>query len=68
MKKALTIDQAARLLSVHPNTIYRMIKAGEIKAVKIRARWRIKEQSIASIMGEDKDGRSLPQRQKTTKG
>jgi len=41
--KFISVDNAANLLGVHTNTIYRAIKAGEIPFIKIGNQYRIPE-------------------------
>lgn len=38
---SLSVDQAAAVLGVHPNTIRNVIKAGELAARKVGREWRI---------------------------
>lgn len=45
----LTVDQAASALAVHPETVRRMIKRGEIAAVKVARRWRINSNELQKI-------------------
>lgn len=40
------IKEACELLRVSDDTIRRMIKAGELDAVKVRGTWRIKKDSL----------------------
>lgn len=37
----LTVDMAAEYLHCHPETVRRMIRRGELKAVKFRKFWRV---------------------------
>ena len=46
------IDQVAEMLSLNRITIFRYIKAGKIKAIKIGNSWRIKQDEIDRIMCE----------------
>lgn len=46
----LSIEQAAKRLGVHPNTIRNNIQSGEIRARKVLGRWRIKESEVDRIM------------------
>jgi len=52
----LTTTQAAERLSVHPDTIRRLVKAGKLKAVKIsidattRSQLRIDEKELEAFM------------------
>lgn len=49
---ALTVKEAAALLGVHPTTIYRAIKAGEIAVDKIAGRTVIPARSLVERFGE----------------
>ena len=46
MEKLLSIKEVAELLSVHPRTVNRMINRGELPAVKVGNRWRIKPEDV----------------------
>ena len=50
----LTTTQAAERLSVHPDTIRRLVKAGKLKAVSLsdteRARLRIDEKELQAFI------------------
>lgn len=68
--KVLTLEQAARLLRLHPSTVYRMVKRGEIPAVKIGRVWRFTMDALQDWLngragGEAKVGR---QRRRVRKG
>jgi len=39
-QQLLTLREVAELCKVHPNTIYRAVWDGELRAIKIRSRWR----------------------------
>ena len=41
MKEILTVDDAAALLSVHPQTIRKWLRAGELTAADTPAGWRL---------------------------
>lgn len=45
-----TIDEAARILRVSHDTIRRMIKSGELNAIKVRGQWRVRKESIDRIV------------------
>ncbi len=45
-----TILEAAKLLKVSDDTIRRMIKAGQLDAVKVRGQWRIKKESLDKLL------------------
>ena len=40
MEEVLTVLEVAKLLKVHHDTIYRMLKRGELPAFKVRSDWR----------------------------
>lgn len=46
----LTSREVGELLSVCDEKLYRMLKTGEIPAVKIGRDWRISRQTIARLM------------------
>ncbi len=50
MKQALTIEEAARLLGVHPNTARRLAKKGSIPAGKVGGQWRIHPDAIGILL------------------
>lgn len=41
MKKFMTVKEAAAHLRVHRNTIYRLLKSGNLKATKVGKQYRI---------------------------
>ena len=45
----LSVGQAAERLGVHPNTVYRMIVAGRLGAVRAGRLWRISEAELARV-------------------
>lgn len=44
--EVLTLDQVAKLLRLHRSTVYRMVKRGEIPAVKIGRVWRFSKGAL----------------------
>lgn len=48
----LTIEDVASELKVAPMTIYRVLKLGKVKGVKIGAIWRISEDELERIKRE----------------
>ena len=46
MPKILTLPEVADYLRVHPSTIYRLVKKGQIPALKIGSDWRFNRESI----------------------
>lgn len=51
----LTIDDIAQRLKVHPQTVYRWIYAGKLKAVKISGIVRITEEAYENFIEGKKD-------------
>ena len=51
----LTIDQAAELLQVHYNTIYRWLTTGVLPGAKIGESWRIKRSDIEAFFDKTKE-------------
>ena len=50
--KMYNIDQVADMLRLCRITVFRYIKSGKIKAIKIGREWRIKQDEIDRIMRE----------------
>ena len=46
LKGVLTIVEVAEVLRVHPTTIYRLVKRGDIPGFKIGGNWRINRASL----------------------
>ena len=50
MQKLITTDGAAEILSVTRRTVYRLIKSGQLKAVKVNSAVRIPEDSLEEFL------------------
>jgi excisionase family DNA binding protein len=46
MEPLISTEQAAAMLSVHPKTIQRMARRGEIKGLQIGNRWRFRASTL----------------------
>jgi excisionase family DNA binding protein len=46
MDKFLTIAEVSQTLRLKPQTLYKMIKEGEIPAVRVGSQWRIPEEKF----------------------
>lgn len=46
LDKVLTIGEVAAILRVHPATVYRLVKKGELPACKIGSSWRINPKEL----------------------
>ena len=49
----LTMDDVARILRVSKYTVYRMIKKGKLRAIKIGRLVRIPEKEIQRLVGDN---------------
>jgi excisionase family DNA binding protein len=45
----LSVDEAAARLGVHPNTVYRMIVGGRLRATRAGRLWRIPEAELGRV-------------------
>lgn len=50
MYQILTVDDAANILHLHPFTVLKLIKSGELKASKIGRVYRIRESAIEDFL------------------
>ncbi len=46
MANVLTLEEVASYLRVHPSTVYRMLKKGQIPAFRVGSDWRFNLESI----------------------
>jgi len=51
-----TVDQVADLLELHPRTVRRFIREGKLTARKVGKQWRIKEQDLKVLLGDENEG------------
>ncbi len=49
--KAYTVQQAAEILQVCPDTVKNEIRRNKLKGIKVGTEWRISEQAMADYMG-----------------
>ena len=47
----LTVAETARIADVHYNTIYNLVKSGQLKAKKIGREWRISKKDLMGYLG-----------------
>lgn len=45
-RRLLTVAEVATILRLHPNTVYRLMKRGEIPGFKIGESWRISRYAV----------------------
>ena len=48
----LTPDEAAKILKVNVRTVTNLIRAGELKGVKVGRVWRIREEDLQAFIDE----------------
>jgi excisionase family DNA binding protein len=51
-KAVLTIGEVAEMLRVHPTTVYRLLKRGDIPGFKIGGNWRVSVDALNRWMSE----------------
>lgn len=44
-----SLEQVAKILNVHRNTVYNMVMREQLKAVKVGKQWRVPEEEIERI-------------------
>lgn len=52
MGQMLSIDDASKVMGVHPRTVLRMIERGELEASKVGRVWRIAPTAINALTGQ----------------
>jgi len=53
MKETITIEEAARLLKVHPTTVRRQIKQGHLKAYKVGRQYRLDPATLTEALAHE---------------
>lgn len=53
LERVLTINEVAQILRMHPTTIYRLVKRGELPGFKIGGAWRIGKASLDSFLSAE---------------
>lgn len=54
----LTISEVAQVLRLHRNTVYRLIKGGDIPGFKIGVTWRVNEKTLRRVLAHLSDGKA----------
>lgn len=47
---ALTVKQVSAVLSVHPETVKRLLRAGKLKGFKVGKDWRVSEDALRELV------------------
>lgn len=55
----LTVGEVARLLKLSESTVYTMVRAGEIPAVKLGNQWRVSETRLDEWLEEKEEGSGI---------
>ncbi len=50
MEKLYTVNELTEILRVSQRTIYRYLKSGELKGVKVGSEWRFKESDLKKYL------------------
>ena len=61
--RLLTLSEAARLLQVSTRTLHRMIRSGDIPALKVGGQWRLRETQLQQWL-EDQETSAVGERRK----
>lgn len=51
MNELFTVDQVAKMLDMHPRTVRRYIREGQLRAAKVGGEWRIRREDADMFMG-----------------
>ncbi len=60
MEDILTASQVARLLQVHPRTVYKLVKQGALPGRKFGGGWRFSKTEILLMISPQEPERSQP--------
>jgi len=55
-KLAFTPQEVAKILSLHENTVWRYLRAGKIRAVRLGRRWTIPAKSLEKFLDGEGEG------------
>ena len=51
MGEFFTVDQVAKILDMHPRTVRRYVREGQLRATKVGGEWRIRREDADMFMG-----------------
>lgn len=60
MEQLLTVREVAEYLKIDDSNVRRMVKRGELKAVRIGGLWRIRPAVLRELAGEESPALSTP--------
>ena len=55
MEKLYTVEEACEILRVHYQTLYKLLRSGELKSVRPGRKWLIPESEIKRFLDEHTD-------------
>ncbi|WP_209907441.1 helix-turn-helix domain-containing protein [Paeniglutamicibacter psychrophenolicus] len=58
MKKLLSVQEVAEILDMHPDTVYILLRRGDLVGMKmpgLRGRWKVEESAIESFVRRNTD-------------
>ena len=53
MGEFLTVEELATMVDMHPRTIRRYLRSGQLKASKLGGEWRIRKEDVQAFMGSE---------------
>lgn len=56
--KILTIAEVAQILRMHRNTVYRLVKRGDLPGFKIGDNWRVDEKALRTLLARESDSKA----------
>ncbi len=57
--KILTISEVAQILRMHRNTVYRLVKQGDLPGFKIGDNWRVDAKALRTLLAHESDRKAL---------
>ena len=45
-----TVDEVAKILKVHPRTVYRALESGQLEGFRIGASWRVTQEALSAFV------------------
>ena len=54
----LTIAEVAQILRLHRNTVYRLVKRGDLPGFKVGDNWRVDEEALRMVLARESDSKA----------
>ncbi len=58
----LTTQEALELLKIDRKTLYKLLKNGDLPAIKLGSQWRIPKEEIAKLVGKSQNKNNVERR------